>query len=115
MPTASTKVDKPQNAIANGCTNGENNDVTSPGKQVIVILDHKIRNLEKRKVNICFFSYNVTKIVLVNLGLLKRVFMWYYHPMFHTFFLFLFFHRLIASCNCKRKNISLCSHFVIHF
>lgn len=60
MPSAaSVKLDKPQtnNSTANVAAKEpiavENVDNSSPIRQVIVIIDHKIRNLEKRKVSHC--------------------------------------------------------------
>lgn len=64
MPSAaSVKLDKPQTnnstaiVAAKETTAVENVDNSSPIRQVIVIIDHKIRNLEKRKVSHCPPSY----------------------------------------------------------
>lgn len=60
MPSAaSVKVDKSStnnsavNVAGKETTAAENVDNSSPIRQVIVIIDHKIRNLEKRKVSHC--------------------------------------------------------------
>lgn len=60
MPSAaSVKLDKPPtnnsavNVAGKEITAADNVDNSSPIRQVIVIIDHKIRNLEKRKVSHC--------------------------------------------------------------
>lgn len=60
MPSAaSVKVEKPptnnsaHNVATNNATTAEMVDNNSPIRQVLVIIDHKIRNLEKRKVSYC--------------------------------------------------------------
>jgi len=49
MPSASDKVPTQEKEIKL-----QSGDVTEPFKQVVTLIEHKIRNMEKRKVNAHF-------------------------------------------------------------
>lgn len=61
MPSASVsaKIEKQQSSAAVNTTAVEIVDNSSPIRQVLVIIEHKIRNLEKRKVSSASFYFYI--------------------------------------------------------